>query len=105
MWMITQPSGPKAVAIVSLGKYVCTAQRMISCGLAPSSRRLCSANCSSNSSDAVITCEDGLLGVRTGSWAAAVADMEVLLSGVLFAGGTSAEMVLMLLIKVNYIII
>ena len=32
MCRITQPSGPKAVAIVSLGEYVSTAQAIISSG-------------------------------------------------------------------------
>ncbi len=37
---MTQPSGPKAVAMVSLGKYFSTAQAMISRGEALSSCRL-----------------------------------------------------------------
>ena len=45
---MTQHSGPKAVAMVNLGKYCLTAQEMISCGDERSNRRLCSANSSSN---------------------------------------------------------
>ena len=41
--MIAQPSGPKAVAIVSRSPKVAAAQRMISTGSAPSNSRLAAA--------------------------------------------------------------
>src|SRR4026208_1804931 len=64
--MMTQPSGPKAVAMVSLGKYCLTAQAMISCGDAPSKRLLCSANSSSSSGVAVTIGEGTFSGTIAG---------------------------------------
>jgi hypothetical protein len=50
-WMIRQPSGPKAVAIVSLVPKRSTAQRITSAGVAASRPRLSRANSSRRAAD------------------------------------------------------